>query len=146
MYGALCAAVRSYNSGKGYKFTSYLHFHVMNAVKAQLPDQRIVEISANQPIEDKEGSVTDLLDCIADDQAAESFQSVELQDLRKQVRRAVAELPADSRLCIELHYFAGITQKQIAVMTGYSESKVHAAIMQGIWKLHDNKALYSLYH
>ena len=139
-------AVKAYDSGKGYQFTTYLHFHVMRAVRAQLPDSRIKEISGNESVKDDDSEGAALFDFIADDTAAVSFQSIEQREMRLIVRRAVAMLPKDSRICICLNFFENITQKQIAVITGYSESKVHAAIMRGLHTLYKNKALRALYY
>ena len=146
MYAALREAVKAYDSGKGYQFTTYLHFHVMRAVRAQLPDSRIKEISGNESVKDDDSEGAALFDFIADDTAAVSFQSIEQREMRLIVRRAVAMLPNDSRICICLNFFENITQKQIAVITGYSESKVHAAIMRGLHTLYKNKALRALYY
>lgn len=146
MYTALREAVKAYDSGKGYKFTTYLHFHVMNAVRVQLPDGRIREISGNESVKDDDSEGAELFDFIADDTAAVSFQSIEQREMRRIVRQAVAMLPNDSRICIKLNFFENITQKQIAVITGYSESKVRAAIMKGLRALYKDKDLRALYY
>ena len=102
--------------------------------------------SGKSLLKDDDSEGTELFDFIADDTAAVSFQSIEQREMRLIVRRAVAMLPNDSRICICLNFFENITQKQIAVITGYSESKVHAAIMRGLQTLYKNKALRALYY
>ena len=146
MYGALRAAVKSYDSGKGYKFTSYLHFHVMNTVQAQLPDKHITEISANQPVEDDEGKSGELQDFIEDDTAALQFNNIELSELRATVRKAVAALPERQRICITLYFFEGLTYRQISERTGYTIYIVTTAIHKGLYMLRKDKTLFALYN
>lgn len=146
MYAALREAVKAYDNSKGYKFNTYLRYHVINAVKAQLPDSGIIETSGNVAVNDADGDNRELFDYIPDEIAAVPFENIERRDLCATVRRAVSELPHDSRICICLNFFENITQKQIAVITGYSESKVHAAIMRGLHTLYKNKALRALYY
>lgn len=145
MYAALREAVKAYDSGKGYKFTAYLHFHVMRAVQAQLPDNRIKEISGNEPVKEGEENAAELLDFIADDTAAIRFENIEQRELCETVRRAVSELPQDSRICIELRFFKGLTQQQVSELTGYTISCVRGAVNRGLRQLRKNKALYALY-
>lgn len=146
MYTALRAAVKSYDSGKGYKFTSYLHFHVMNTVQAQLPDKHITEISANQPVEDDEGKSGELQDFIEDDTDALQFNSIELSELRATVRKAVAALPERQRICITLYFFEGLTYRQISERTGYTIYIVTTAIHKGLYMLRKDKTLFALYN
>lgn len=146
MYAALRAAVKSYDSGKGYKFTSYLHFHVMNTVQAQLPDKHITEISANQPVEDDEGKSGELQDFIEDDTAALQFNNIELSELRATVRKAVAALPERQRICITLYFFEGLTYRQISERTGYTIYIVTTAIHKGLYMLRKDKTLFALYN
>lgn len=146
MYAALRAAVKDYDSGKPYKFTSYLHFHVMNAVQAQLPDKHITEISANQPVEDDEGKSGELQDFIEDDTAALQFNNIELSELRATVRKAVAALPERQRICITLYFFEGLTYRQISERTGYTIYIVTTAIHKGLYMLRKDKTLFALYN
>ena len=145
MYTALRTAVKHYDSGKPYKFSSYLHFHVMNAVRAQLPDKRIQEVSANEPVTGGKEEDTELIDYFEDCAAAVKYEAIELQDLKRIVRQAVEALPEKNRVCIQLHFFSGMTQKDIAVKLGYSAGEVHTAIAKGLYLLRRNKVLYALY-
>lgn len=145
LFAALQAAVRSYDSGKGFLFSSYLRYHVMNAVQAQLPDQRIAEISANQPAEDDEGDSAELQDFIADESAASAFDHLELSQLRATVRQAVAALPEKPRVCITLSFFEGLTYRRISERTGYSIGTVTAAVHKGLCLLRKDKTLCALY-
>ena len=48
LYFALCNAVQAYDDTKPYKFTSYLDYHIMNAVRSALPSKPLKELSYNQ--------------------------------------------------------------------------------------------------
>lgn len=145
MYEALRAAVSSYDSGKPYKFNTYLQYNVMKVVQAQLPDNRIKETSANQNFSEDETDGAELLDFITDDTVTERFKDIELQELRKKVCRAVAELPADSRMCIELCFLKGIPQRQAAELMNLTTSRVRGAIDRGLRIMRKNRLLYELY-
>ena len=145
LYFALRAAVNSYDSGKPYKFSTYLNYSVMNAANSLLPDKRIIETSANQTVSEDEADGAELIDFIEDETAAIQFENIELQELREQVRRAVANLPDDSRVCIDLNYFQGMTHNEVAALTGLTVYEVRGAISRGLYILRKNKALRELY-
>ena len=145
MYEALRAAVKSYDSGKGYKFTSYLHFHVMNTVQAQLPDKRIQEVSANELMKGGKDEDTELIDFIEDSAATVEYEAIELRELKQKVHQAVAALPEKSRICIRMHFFYGMTQIDVAEKTGYSVGEVRRAIDKGLYLLRRNSMIHALY-
>jgi RNA polymerase sigma-70 factor (ECF subfamily) len=59
------------------------------------------------------------------------------------VRRALAELPPDQRRALELAYFDGYTQSEIARMTGAPLGTVKTRLRQGMMKLRDGYRAYS---
>jgi RNA polymerase sigma-70 factor (ECF subfamily) len=59
------------------------------------------------------------------------------------VRRALAELPPDQRRALELAYFEGYTQSEIARMTGAPLGTVKTRLRQGMMKLRDGYRAYS---
>ncbi len=59
------------------------------------------------------------------------------------VRRALAELPPDQRRALELAYFDGYTQSEIAQMTGAPLGTVKTRLRQGMMKLRDGYRAYS---
>lgn len=145
LYFALRAAVNSFDSSKPYKFSTYLNYSVINAAKSILPDSRIIETSANQPAGNDEAESAEILDFFEDTTAAIQFENIELQELREQVRRAVANLPDNSRVCIDLNYFQGMTHNEVAALTGLTVYEVRGAISRGLYILRKNKALRELY-
>lgn len=59
------------------------------------------------------------------------------------VRRALADLPAEQRRALELAYFDGYTQTEIAELTGTPLGTVKTRLRQGMMKLRDAFRAYS---
>lgn len=59
------------------------------------------------------------------------------------VHRALADLPAEQRQALELAYFGGYTQTEIAAMTGAPLGTVKTRLRQGLMKLRDGFRAYS---
>ena len=144
MYSALRKAVESYNSAKPYKFTSYLKYSVINAVKAQMPDNRFEETSANLPVIGKDGEAAEMIDFIEDETAALQFESIEICDMQRQIRQAVSALPDNLRQVIILSFFRGMTYSQMQEITGKSISKLRGDYHKAMIQLRKNKALQQL--
>ena len=145
MYFALCKAVQAYDGAKPYSFNSYLSYSVMNAVRESVPDAPFAESSCNQTAKGDDGEETELLDFMEDETAAAAFRSIELTDLQRQVRQAVAALPNREQQAVALYYFKGLTYKQIAAIDGVSVEMIRARKNKGINLLRRSKALRALY-
>lgn len=145
MYFALCKAVQAYDITKPYSFNSYLNYSVMNTLREMLPDIRIQEISYNQTATDSEGNETEFIDLMADERAAARFENVELTDIQRQVRQAVAELPYKERQAITLHELRGITYSRIAEELGVSTETIKERSHKGLQILRCNKELSNLF-
>ena len=59
------------------------------------------------------------------------------------VRQVLAQLPADQRRALELAYFDGYTQSEIAQLTGAPLGTVKTRLRQGMMKLRDGFRAYS---
>lgn len=143
LYFALCNAVQAYDDTKPYKFTSYLDYQIMNAIRSALPRKPLNEYSYNRTAGDDEN--TELLEFIEDETAELELQDVELTDIQMQTRQAVSELPDRERQAITLYYFKGIGYKQIAEKTGVALNMARNRVRKGLNILRQNKAIRSIY-
>ena len=55
---------------------------------------------------------------------------------REAVRQAVSSLPAEQRQALELAYFGGYTQREIAAMISLPVSTVKGRVRLGLEKVH----------
>jgi RNA polymerase sigma-70 factor, ECF subfamily len=73
---------------------------------------------------------------LADTASAETVEQLALRSLDQQaVRRAVAMLPAEQRRCLELAYFEGMSQREIAEQTTTPLGTVKTRMQMGLAKL-----------
>ncbi|MCB0160792.1 MAG: sigma-70 family RNA polymerase sigma factor, partial [Caldilineaceae bacterium] len=59
----------------------------------------------------------------------------ELTARRAHVKSALAQIPAEQRVCIELAYFEGLTHQQIAAQTGVAAGTIKSRLRLGLEKL-----------
>ena len=146
MYFALCRAVQAYDDAKHYSFTSYLTYSVMGVLRDFMPDMHIKESSYNQTTPgNADGDESELIDFIADESAPIGHERIELTDLQRITRQAVAELPSREREAVQLFYFYGMTHKQIAERNGVTVEQIRARKRKGIEILRRNRALLALH-
>lgn len=143
LYFALCNTVQAYDDTKPYKFNSYLEYQVMRAIRDALPSKPLQEVSYNQTTGDSED--TELLEFIPDNSAADKLNTIELTDIQKLTRQAVAQLPSRERQAITLRYFGGADYKQICKITGVSLNTARERTRKGLHILRQNKAIRSIY-
>ncbi len=143
LYFALCNAVQAYDDTKPYKFTSYLEYQIMNAIRSALPRKPLNEYSYNQTAGDDEN--TELLEFIEDETAELELQDVELTDIQTKVREAVAELPEREKSVIYLCYFSGQSLAQTAERLSVSPEMVRSIKNKGLRILRQNKAIRGIY-
>ncbi|MBC8010951.1 MAG: sigma-70 family RNA polymerase sigma factor, partial [Burkholderiales bacterium] len=75
-------------------------------------------------------------------ETAHGFASVALGEKARAVRQVLAELQTTEREAIELAFFQGLTQEEIASLTGVPVGTIKARIRRGMLKL--KKPLQSL--
>lgn len=143
LYFALCNAVQAYDDTKPYKFTSYLEYHIKNAVRFALPSNPLQEISYNQTVGEDEN--TELIELIPDNIAAARIQDIELTDIQMQTRQAVSELPKLEKSVISLYYFDRQSLLQIAEKLSISPQMARNIKNKGLQLLRQNKAIRSIY-
>lgn len=144
MYFALCKAVQAYDDTKPYCFNSYLNYSVMRTLRACLPDMRIIESSYNQAVQGMDGEESEFIDFIADETAPFGYEPIELTDLQRKVRQALAELPNRERQAVELFYLKGLTIQEIAETESESVETIRARKNKGIYLLRRCKAISQL--
>ena len=62
-------------------------------------------------------------------------EAAEIQIRRAQVQRALAAIPEDQRICLELAYFEGLSQREIAEQTNMALGTIKSRIRIGLEKL-----------
>jgi RNA polymerase sigma-70 factor (ECF subfamily) len=105
------------------------------------PFQWLLGLTRNKAVDQVRSSVRrsrltfDAAENQADDPAAveEQFSS----DQKVIIRKALAEIPIDQRKSIELAYFGGLSQSQIAEQLGEPLGTIKARIRRGMLKLRD---------
>jgi RNA polymerase sigma-70 factor (ECF subfamily) len=73
------------------------------------------------------------VEAIAD--ATTTEEAVEIQMRRAQVQRALESIPDDQRLCLELAYFEGLSQREIAEQTNMAVGTIKSRIRIGLEKV-----------
>ena len=145
MYFALCKAVQAYDDTKPYSFNTYLNYSVMGVLRACIPCSQISEISYNQTVQGNDGDETELIEFIADQDAPIGYENIELTDLQRKVRQAVAELPSCECQAVELFYFKGLSIQEIAEISGESIETIRARKNKGVNILRRCNAIKALY-
>jgi RNA polymerase sigma-70 factor (ECF subfamily) len=122
----------TYETGRGTAFSWVLTFVRNRAIDRVRTRRRRSELLANSPFADVEHLTTD-----AGPSGSESATS---SDEARAVRDAVATLPEDQRRALELAFFSGLTQEQIAARLGEPLGTVKARIRRGMLKLRESLA------
>jgi len=109
-------------------FLSLVHHRAVDAVRREERHRRRTERASNlEPLEDED---------VADDVVETTY----LRSRRREIREALAGLPADQRRVIELAYFDGHTQAAIADMLHVPLGTVKTRTLAAMRKL--RRALY----
>lgn len=112
------------------RFATWLLSVVHNLCIDQLRRKRATAVSLDQ----EEG-----LEQVANipDNSASVEEEVWLGMQRNLVQKALGNLPPEQRVVIELAYYKGLTQQEIAVQTGLPLGTVKSRVRQGLLKLRD---------
>jgi RNA polymerase sigma-70 factor (ECF subfamily) len=94
-----------------------------------------------EPIDETPAESTAAQNSAYVDQASDPSLAAELSERRKLVRDALADLPAEQREALELGYFGGLTQAEIAERTGQPLGTVKTRMRLAMMKLKDRLSL-----
>lgn len=144
LYFAMCNAVNAYDKAKGYKFNSYLEYHIMNAIRSILPNKPLQETSYNISVGEDDN--TELMEFIEDENARDKIFQIELTDLQQRTREAVAQLPQSERDIITLYFFKNKTFAQIAEIYGITANAVQQTKNKALRNLRKDRRIQGIYN
>lgn len=119
----------TYETSRGSVFSWALTMVRNRAIDRVRMRRRRQELLADAPLADTEHLTTEAGPSGSDSAAA--------QDEARTVRAAVATLPVDQQRALELAFFSGLTQEQIATKLGAPLGTVKARIRRGLLKLRE---------
>jgi RNA polymerase sigma-70 factor (ECF subfamily) len=115
-----------YDPGRGSVkswFLTMVHHRAVDAVRREESQRR----RADEITLELGGAVEDHSQVVAD--------AVDLPDLRRAVRSALRDLPDEQRKVLELMYFDGLSQSQVAERTGIALGTVKSRSLLGMRKM-----------
>ncbi len=145
------AYMGAYRAALAYKpeeggYTTILGFYVTHECRAALGlvgrERKEIygALSLDAPI-GAEGDTLTLADTVEDDSLPSATDNLEAQDVRREVRQAVAALPDQQAYVIRENYFTGRTLQQIADGEGLSIARVQAIKTRAFRDLRRNQRL-----
>lgn len=149
----MMAAVKAYNPNKGYKFNTYLNFHVKTALNEAINHGRrvgqntptIQEHSYNTTIAGDDGEETERIELMLDENSLYEYESLEVSDLQAHVWQAVAELPDRQQDVIRRYYLQNTSLTDIAKEKGVAVSNIQQRKNQGLQMLRKSRDLRTVY-
>ncbi len=142
-------AINVFEGEKGYKFNTFLSYHVNNAVKDFLGlrsgthkiDIRTTSIYA--PISDTDNLT--LADTIEDDGAAETFRKIEYFDYYGILYGELEKLPTEIKNVLKQFYLQRMSVKEIAGVSGTEEKQIILIKNIGMRKLRQSQRIKNAY-
>ena len=136
-------AIKAYDTEKGYKFTTYLKYHLMNVIHEALElrgrKSSIRTISLDTPVgEDEDATLGELIE---DEHAGEAFETVEDRELYQWVRDMVDTLKPKNKAVIQGIYFDGIERKDYADKLGVSRERMRQIEQTALRELRTKKEI-----
>lgn len=136
-------AIKAYDAEKGYKFTTYLKYHLMNVIHEALGlrgrKSSIRTVSLDTPVgEDEDATLGELIE---DEHAGEPFETVEDRELYQWVRDMVDTLKPKNKAVIQGIYFDGIERKDYADKLGVSMERMRQIEQTALRELRTKKEI-----
>lgn len=141
-YLALVEAVKTYKESKG-AFSSWYMLYMRRACREALGlagrerKEHYISTSLETPIAGADESLT-LGDALADDTLLEPTKGLEMDDMCREVRQAVEQLPHDQGEMIRQSYFDGCTRVQVGEAMGIRVDQVNSLHRKGLMALRRN--------
>lgn len=141
-------ALKYYNSGKGYKFNTYLNYAAKNVFSRIISNNdalsQVNTLSMEQPIdEDKDGDLF-LSDIIADIGTEGKFDEVERRMLYLPLHQIIDGLPEAERRAITAYYLEDKTYQEIAQESGKTIEEIKSTVQNGLRILRKGEILRQL--
>lgn len=129
-------AIRAFELEKGYKFITYLKFHIRNSIAEFLGfrgSKHLNTISLDTPISDTEDLT--LGDTLKDETSEELFDKIELNNVGESLWKEVEKLPENERGVISEYYKTNKSYGVIAEDLGVSTERVRQIKQKALRKL-----------
>lgn len=152
-YMAFLKAIDGYKPDTGNKFTSYLSYPFKNTVN-ELIGMRTQKqkneplndcTSLDTPLKEDEPDSNTLVDMIADDNAVNAVELVELEDDYRVLHEAVDGLKYPQNRVINSYYFEDKSMKDIGAEMGISGQRISQILHKGLRCLRRSEPLKQLY-
>lgn len=152
-YMAFLKAIEGYKPDTGNKFTSYLSYPFKNTVN-ELIGMRTQKqkneplndcTSLDTPLKEDEPDSNTLVDMIADDNAVNAVELVELEDDYRVLHEAVDGLKYPQNRVINSYYFEDKSMKDIGAEMGISGQRISQILHKGLRCLRRSEPLKQLY-
>ncbi len=152
-YMAFLKAVEGYKPNTGNKFTSYLSYPFKNAVNeligVRTQKQKHEPLndctSLDTPLKEEEPDGNTLVDMIADDNAVNAVELVELEYDYRVLHEAVDGLKYPQNRVINSYYFEDKSMKDIGSEMGISGQRISQILHKGLRCLRRSEPLRQLY-
>jgi RNA polymerase sigma factor FliA len=85
---------------------------------------------------------TSLLEALLTREDQDPLEELNLQDLKKALTQAIAELPEKERLVLSLYYFEELTMKEVGKVLNLTESRISQLHTQTVMRLRGKLRAY----
>ncbi len=142
-YLAMVAAVKDFDPASGYKFATYLNFHLKNAFNAELGikttrrDALLQAVSLDKPI--GEGDESTLAGTLEDPSAEMSFENMleraNIEQAFCVVEKHFSEMDPGNVRSLNLYFLEGLSMRQTGERMGITASQARSLIAKGLREL-----------
>lgn len=148
LYFAYCLAVQAFDSFKPFLFNSYLNFSVKRVLAKALYKAPINEVSYNQKVstDNADSEQNEMIDLLEDESSGAYIEKLEVSELQRTVRQAIAELPNKESQVIYLHYIKNKGYDEISKILGADKKRLRNWKENGLNMLSKNRSIRAEYY